>query len=142
MTKKTYQPKTFFYLEYIIQGDIFSKAYTYTSNFIFFVTCQIQHSDFYELLLNMQVCKQKYGITTNTLSGISFVLFLIMRYERGYQYINSGLQCFQTYKNSSFLALLYLSRIGNQLMDQLIYHVDVSSLNKKSQFPFPIKQRY
>ena len=46
------------------------------------------------------------------------------------------------YKNSSFLALLYLSRIGNQLMDQLIYHIIVSSLNKNSPFPFPIKQRY
>ena len=138
MTKKNVSAKNFFLPRIYYKGDIFSKAYTYTSNFIFFVTCQIQHSNFYELLLNMQVCKQKQGRTTN----ISFVLFLIMRYERGYQYINSGLQCFQTYKNSSFLALLYLSRIGNQLMDWLIYHVIVSSLNKNSQFPFPIKQRY
>ena len=138
MTKKNVSAKNFSYLEYIIQGDIFSKAYTYTSNFIFFVTCQIQHSDFYELLLNMQVCKQKQGITTN----ISFVSFVILRYERGYQYIKNGSQCFQTYKNSRFLALLYLSRIGNQLMDSLIYHIIVSSLNKNSPFPFPIKQRY
>ena len=72
---------------------------------------------------------------------IHYIVCIISNNEvwKGYQYINSGLQCFQTYKNSSFLALLYLSRIGNQLMDWLIYHVIVSSLNKNSQFPFPIE---
>ena len=134
--EKNVSAKNFFYLEYIIRGIYFQKPILIhqTSYFLWHAR--------YNTAISMNfswICKYVNRNRVELPIHLSFVLFLIMRYERGYQYINSGLQCFQTYKNSSFLALLYLSRIGNQLMDWLIYHVIVSSLNKNSQFPFPIK---